>query len=111
MRSGQYMMDADSLKRFRDAIVDDKKGKELETILASLAKKGFLPGAYESAKRVPKGYDPEHPRAERLKMKGLTVTFPETQSALLTSAKLVTHIAKQVKTAAPLVEWLSYATS
>jgi uncharacterized protein (TIGR02453 family) len=105
--SGAYMMDGPTLKRFRDALVDDKKGKELDGILKALSKKGFEANSFETMKRVPKGYDAAHPRAEHLKRKGLTVRFPETPKALLTSPKLVPHLAKQIKTAAPFVEWLA----
>ncbi len=59
---------------------------------------------------MPKGYDPEHPRAEHLKRKGLTVGFPTLPRGILAQKKLVAWLAGNVKTAAPLVEWLVLAT-
>lgn len=109
--AGHYMMDATALARFRQAVVEEARGKELDKILASLRKKGFEPSSHDVLKRVPKGFDPEHPRAEHLKRKGLVVRFPAIPKALLTSPKLVAHLAAQVKTAAPLVEWLVFATA
>lgn len=108
--AGHYMMEPDSLARFRVALVDEKKAKELDKILAALGKKGYEPHSHDPLKRVPKGFDPAHPRAALLKMRGLTVGFPEVPPALLVSSKLVKHIATNCKATAPLVEWLAFAT-
>ena len=109
--AGHYMMEAQSLERFRKAIADDRRGAELTKIIASLAKKGFPARAHESYKRVPKGFDPEHPRAELLKGKGLIVRYPEIPAGLLATPKLGKWVADACKTAAPLVEWLVFATA
>ena len=108
--AGQYMMDARSLERYRAAVADDKRGKELTKLLAALTNKGFLVRSYDAYKRIPKGYDAEHPRAEHLLRKGLTVTFPELPAGILASPKLSSWLTKQAKLAAPLVEWLTFAT-
>jgi uncharacterized protein (TIGR02453 family) len=109
--SGHYMMEADSLQHFRTAVADPKRGKELDTILASLKKKGFDAESHHRSKRVPKGFPPDHPRAEMLKNKGLTVSFPDLPAGILTSPKLGAWLVKSCKTAAPLVEWLAFATA
>lgn len=108
--SGHYMMDSAALTKFRRAVAGDKQGKELEKILAGLEKKGYSVDSHDTYKRVPAGYDPDHPRAEHLKRKGLTVSFPSIPKGLLASPKLLPWVADQVKTAAPLVEWLVFAT-
>jgi uncharacterized protein (TIGR02453 family) len=109
--AGHYMMEAESLERFRAAVADEKRGKELVRILASLAKKGFPADSHDALKRVPKGYDPGHPRADLLKRKGLVVGFPKVPPGLLATPKLVKWLADGCKTAAPLVEWLVFATA
>ena len=108
--SGQYMMDARSLERYRAAVVDDQRGKELVKLLAALTKKGFVVRSYDSYKRMPKGYDAAHPRAEHLLRKGLTVTFPELPRGILASSKFSSWLISHAKLAAPLVEWLVFAT-
>jgi uncharacterized protein (TIGR02453 family) len=108
--AGHYMMDARMLDRFRSTVADDKRGRELDKILSSLTKTGFVVGSHDSYKRVPKGYDPEHPRAEHLKRKGLTVSFPPMPKGILASAKLRTFLITHAKAATPLVEWLVFAT-
>jgi uncharacterized protein (TIGR02453 family) len=109
--AGHYMMEKESLERFRAAVADDKRGKELTKLLASLSKKGFEPHAHDRTKRVPKGYPADHPRAELLTYKGLTVGFPEVPKEMLTSPKLVKWLAAGCKTSAPLVDWLVLATA
>lgn len=108
--AGHYMMDPRALQRFRAAVADDERGRELERILASLEKKGFSVDSHGEYKRVPKGYPPDHPRAEHLKRQGLTVGFPAIPKGLLASPKLVAWVSMHAKTAAPLVEWLVFAT-
>ena len=45
--------------------------EELVKILATLKKKGFSIEAHGEFKRVPKGFEADHPRADLLKYKGL----------------------------------------
>jgi uncharacterized protein (TIGR02453 family) len=111
--AGLYMMDGPVLARYRAAVVDDKRGKELTQILAKLERAGFDTSSmhHDILKKVPKGFDPEHPRAELLKRKGLGVSFSAPPKALLTSPKLTTWLADHAKKAVPLVEWLVFATA
>jgi uncharacterized protein (TIGR02453 family) len=109
--AGHYMMEPDSLARFRAAVADEERGKELTRLLATLDKKGFSADSHDRLKRVPKGYDSEHPRAELLKRRGLTVAFPGVPRGLLASPKLVRWLADGCKASASLVEWLAFATA
>lgn len=109
--AGHYMMERESLERFRAAVAEEARGKELIKILAALAKKGFVASAHERAKRVPKGFERDHPRADLLTYKGLTVAFPPIPKPLLTSPKLAKWLADSCKVSAPLVDWLVVATA
>ncbi len=109
--AGHYMMEAESLTRFRASLVDPKRSKELDKILAALRKKGFTPSTHNDLKRVPKGFDPEHPRAEMLKWRGLTVGFPELPRGILATPRLTRWLADACKASVPLVEWLAFATA
>jgi len=109
--AGHYMMDGPDLARFRAAVADDARGKELVKIIARLEKKGHTIETHEPAKRVPKGFDPEHPRAELLKYKGLVTTFPKFPKGLIAGRKLLAWLVDRSKEAAPLVEWLVFATA
>lgn len=63
---GSFAMASDQLARFRTAVDDDRRGAELEKILAKLEKSGWdIRG--DRLKSKPRGVDPEHPRIELLK--------------------------------------------
>jgi uncharacterized protein (TIGR02453 family) len=111
--SGLYTMDAPVLARYRSAVADDTRGKELAKILAKLEKAGFSAARMSAdvLKKVPKGFDPEHPRAELLKRKSLGVAFPPLPKGALASADLLPWLVTHAKKAVPLVEWLVFATA
>jgi uncharacterized protein (TIGR02453 family) len=105
--AGQYMMDGPQLARFREAVLDDRQGRALGAILATLARAGFAVGSHDTMKRVPRGLDPDHPRADLLRRKGLIVTFPPPPRPLLVKPALVDWLVTHVKRTAPLVAWLA----
>lgn len=105
--SGQYMMDGPALARFREALVDDRRGKPLAALLARLGRAGFSPGSHETLQRVPRGFDPDHPRADLLKRKGLIVTFPDPPRKLLVTRPFIDWLVTHTKKVVPVVEWLA----
>jgi uncharacterized protein (TIGR02453 family) len=111
--AGLYMMDGPTLDRYRKAVANDKTGKEVVKIIAKLEKAGFRADSMHDdiLKKVPRGYDPEHPRADLLKRKSLGVAFPALPKGMLTSPKLASWLTEHAKKAAPLVEWLVFATA
>jgi uncharacterized protein (TIGR02453 family) len=111
--AGLYMMEPASLAKYRTAVADDARGKELGKILAKLTKDGFSMDTMhdDHLKKVPKGFDPDHPRAELLKRKGLGVSFPALPKGILKSPELAKWLAKHSKMTVPLVEWLVFATA
>jgi uncharacterized protein (TIGR02453 family) len=105
--AGQYMMDGEQLKRYRAALVDGARSREIAAILKPLTRAGFTVESYEQLQRVPKGFDPGHPHADLLRRKGLIVSFPDPPRALLTSRKLVEWCVTHGKKTVALVEWLA----
>ena len=108
--AGQYMMDAPQLAGFREAVLDDRRGTEVAAILRKLTRAGFAVGSHETLQRVPRGLDPEHPRAELLKRKGLIVSFPAPPRETLVSRAFLEWVVKHAQRAVPLVEWLADVT-
>jgi uncharacterized protein (TIGR02453 family) len=108
--AGVYGMTPDVLARYRGALTDDKRGREIAGIVAKLEKKGFRVGAMETMKKVPRGVDPEHPRAELLKRKGLIVSFDAPPTNIAKRA-LLGWAVERARAAAPLVEWLTFVTA
>jgi uncharacterized protein (TIGR02453 family) len=105
--AGHYMIPPEKLARVRRAIVDPTRGKELASITRSLARRGFTLDGAEKLARVPRGFDPEHPLAELLRMKGLVAMFPPLPD--LGDASLVRWLRKQCVAASELVTWTTYA--
>jgi uncharacterized protein (TIGR02453 family) len=103
--SGYYMMATDQLARFREAIVDDRLGREIESLVDGLIAAKYSVES-ESLKTAPRGYPKDHPRIELLRRKWLTMgkTFPPAKwmhtKAAADRVRAVWHAA------APLNEWL-----
>ena len=102
---GCYRFDAGKLAKWRKAVAG-KPGAELEPRIRKLRKAGYVVGGHDDYKKVPTGFAADHPRAELLKMKGLTGSFPEIPAGLLHKPGLADWLAKHGKTMAPLVIWL-----
>ncbi|MFI5299645.1 MAG: DUF2461 domain-containing protein [Polyangiales bacterium] len=109
--SGQYSMGSEALARYRAALLDDKRGREVDKLVGKLEKEGFEIGAMEVLKKPPRGVAPDHPRARQLMHKGLMFSYPELPKGALTDPGLVGWIAAHAKKAAPLVRWLTFATA
>jgi uncharacterized protein (TIGR02453 family) len=111
--SGLYMMSPPVLARYRAAVDDDARGKELGKILAKLDQGGFSTAIMhdDPLKKVPRGFDPGHPRADLLKRKSLGVRYPALPRTRLASADLLPWLADHSKKVVGLVEWLAFATA
>lgn len=93
------------LAAYREAVVDDILGEELKTILAT------MPSAYTISdkhyKRVPRGYDKEHPRADLLLYKSLVASAPGFSPNVVTSPDLLDACFENYRQMAPLEQWLA----
>lgn len=105
--AGMYMIPDSLLGRYRKAVVDPKAGAELRKVVAAVR---ALPGYEvegERYKRVPAGFDAEHPNAELLKHKGLWAGFGAKVPEELFSARLVDYCFERFEPVAPLHRWLA----
>ena len=102
---GCYQFDERRMARWRRAVVG-RPGRDLLQILARLRRKGYEAGPYEEFARVPKGFAPDHPRAELLKYKGLICGFPAIPAGILHRPELTRWLLRNAKASAPLVIWL-----
>jgi uncharacterized protein (TIGR02453 family) len=103
---GCYRFDAPRTARWRRAVVGPP-GRALLRIIARLRRrKGYQAGGYEYYSRVPKGFAPDHPRADLLRYKGLICKFPAIPAGLLHQPELARWLLDHAKAAAPLVVWL-----
>ena len=102
---GTYFFDADRLATWRK-VVAGKAGADLAAMIAKLRKAGYEVGGHDDYKKVPKGYDPDHPRAELLKLKGLTAGLGAIPRGLLHKPGLADWLIEHGVALAPLVRWL-----
>jgi uncharacterized protein (TIGR02453 family) len=104
--AGRYVFMDATLAKWRK-LVAGKPGAEIAAIVTDLRRRKFQTGAYETMARVPRGFDPEHPRAELLRMKGLVVSLPPIPRGLIHQPAFLDWCVEHARTAAPLVRWLA----
>lgn len=104
--AGNHFFEDAQLPRWRKLVGADKTGKEIAGIVGKLRKAGYEVGGHEDYKKVPKGFAPDHPRADLLKLRGLGAGFPPMPKGLLHKPALVDWLVLHGKATAPLVRWI-----
>jgi uncharacterized protein (TIGR02453 family) len=104
--AGLHRPAPDQLGRFRAAIDDDRKARGFERGLAAARRGGMAPGEPE-LKRVPRGYAADHPRAEQLRRKRLTVSCRHPLESWLHEPECDERIRAELRSARSLVKWLA----
>ncbi len=104
---GTYFFSDAQLARWRKLVAADKTGKQIAGIVTKLRAAGYAVGGHDDYKKVPKPYASDHPRAEFLKMRGLTGGFPDIPRGLLHDAGFADWLVEHGKKTAPLVTWLA----
>jgi uncharacterized protein (DUF2461 family) len=87
-------------------VVDSDLGPELEKAISDVKAAGEFEVGGEHYKRVPRGYDKDHPRADLLRYNALGVSSPRIQPELLTSPALVENTLSYFEKMAPVQRWL-----
>ena len=95
-----------ALKLIRDALVADP-GLWKKAVGGKRFKEHFTVSG-DSLKRPPKGYDPDHPLIDVLKMKDYTAYTPLTQKQI-TRAGFLDEFVKLCRAGSPLVKFVSEA--
>lgn len=92
------------LDRFRWAVAADASGDDLETILARLAEHGYeLSG--DRMKRMPRGFPPDHPRADLLRHRSLHADRWLGGDAWLHTSEPVERVLAAFGELGPMVRW------
>jgi uncharacterized protein (TIGR02453 family) len=104
--SGYYHLAPDQLERYRAAVADPRRGPKLASAVAALRKKKYDVDARESLKRVPRGFDAEHPRAELLKKKGIHVGRSFGAPKWLHTPGALDRVVTAWRDASPVNRWL-----
>jgi uncharacterized protein (TIGR02453 family) len=105
--SGYYHLAGDQIERFRAAVADNRKGSQLATAVEALRKQKFNVDSRESLKRVPRGFDADHPRGDLLKKKGIHVGKEFGAPKWLHTAAALDRITTAWRAADPVNKWLN----
>lgn len=101
---GQHMFPKPTLRRFREAVDEKESGERLEEILKELEKQGLKQMEEPAYKRVPRGFDKEHPRSRLLRLGGLGVGTDLKEE--IASPALTERCREFAETLRPLMFWI-----
>jgi uncharacterized protein (TIGR02453 family) len=104
--AGFYEASGERMAAFRTAVDDDRRGKQLASIIKGLEQGGFEIGG-ETLKTAPRGYDKEHPRIELLRHKQLFAGRPLGFEPVIHTAELLDVVREDWRRLRPLVDWLA----
>jgi uncharacterized protein (TIGR02453 family) len=104
--AGLWHPETDQLDRFRAAIDDRRRASRFERAVGT-AESGGLSLVEPELKRAPKGYSPDHPRIERLRLKRLAVSRRDPLRRWLHTRDCDRRIQAQLEAARPFVTWLN----
>lgn len=106
---GFYEASAPRLASIREAMVDERRGGELEDILATLEAAGWERGG-DRLKTAPRGYDVDHPRIDLLRHRSMTLGKDYGFEPVVHTPELLERVRADWRQATPFVEWvLTYA--
>jgi uncharacterized protein (TIGR02453 family) len=104
--AGLWHPETDQLERFRAAIDNPRHGAAFDRAVAK-AQSGDMPLVEPELKRAPRGYPPEHPRIDRLRLKRLTVYRRHPLRRWLHTRECDRRVHMQLEAAHPFIDWLS----
>jgi uncharacterized protein (TIGR02453 family) len=105
--AGVYRPEPPTLARLRAAIDDVRTGGDLTSIIKTLRRKRYEVDTHESVASAPKGYRPDHPRIELLRMKDLFAGKMFAPSASLSSRKALDQIRRVIDDLTPFRKWVA----
>ena len=103
--AGMWEFPKPVLEQYRKTLDNPDRGAALNSILVRLEKAGYEVGE-PHYKRVPRGFDPDHPNAELLKRNGVMAAMPKTPASVVTSPDFLPTAFDHCRTMWPMVEWI-----
>lgn len=104
---GMYVMEADQLERYRQAVADDASGVRLEELVTSVRMQGIDVSGHDSLKTAPRGYPKDHPRIELLKYKGVVTWKSWPPARWLGTAAAKQRVIDFFEASRPINQWLA----
>jgi uncharacterized protein (TIGR02453 family) len=105
---GMWMPARPALERIREAIADDPDALDRVLRAPAFRRRFRRLDGEDMLKRMPRGYDEDHPAARWLRYRSFTATRVMTEREVL-SPRLPAILARDFETLVPLVRWLNAA--
>ena len=105
--AGMWQMGPEHLARYREAVVSDGRGADLEQLIAVIEKADVTVHGHDALKSAPRGYPADHPRVALLRYKGLTAWKQWPVEPWLETAAAKDRIISFFRTVEPLCSWLT----
>ncbi|AXT86679.1 TIGR02453 family protein [Aeromicrobium sp. A1-2] len=102
---GYYDASPARLASIRDAIVEKRRGGELEEILATMQAHGWELGG-DRLKTAPRGYDVDHPRIALLRHKSMNLSKDYGFEPIIHTPELLDRVRADWRDAGPFVDWV-----
>lgn len=107
LMAGMFGFSKELLQAYREAVDNEEFGAELGVVLAAIRERTGYSVIGEYYKRVPRGFNPNHPRADLLRYNGLYVhPNPSLTLADVMSPSLVDRCYRHFEFMAPVQQWL-----
>jgi uncharacterized protein (TIGR02453 family) len=103
--AGYYSTDAEQVRRYREAVLDERRGAELCRLVAVLRHHGGLVRGRQ-LRRAPRGVDPAHPRIELLRHTTLYGALKWPPDEVLHSPECADRVRRGWRRLKPLMRWL-----
>jgi uncharacterized protein (TIGR02453 family) len=103
---GMWEMNPEQLARYREAVVHDGRGAELEQVIKALEQAGITVHGHGVLKTAPRGYPADHPRVALLRYKGVTAWKQWPVEPWLETAQAKDRVVSFLRTTEPLRSWL-----
>jgi uncharacterized protein (TIGR02453 family) len=104
--AGRHEFDAATLAAYRAAIDEDATGSGLERIVGALQREGYAVGGLHY-KRVPRGFEADHPREELLRHRSLHAYLEVPPPPEVGSADFVGWCVGHFECMKPLEDWVA----
>ena len=105
---GFYASTPAQLARYRAAVDDERRGRQLARIVGRVRSAGFEIGG-DRLKTRPRGVADDHPRLDLLRHRSLTASIRHVSPDWLATPEAATQIRRSWRAMRPLVEWLTTA--
>lgn len=109
LMAGIFGFSPEQIDAYRQAVLDKRLGEALIKSVVKVQSAGAYTIAGEQLKRVPAGFDPDHPRADWLRYKGLHAGAPAIPAKTVTTPQLLERVLEHFRAMAPIEQWLVQA--